>query len=65
MIIRYPVEDIVHDTYVRAIEKLDTLRQTNRTAVVAWLQRIAHRLVIDKIRRKQSDLVDGAQAGAI
>jgi len=62
---RYPVEDIVHDTYVRAIEKLDTLRQTNRTAVVAWLQRIAHRLVIDKIRRKQSHQVDGSQASAI
>lgn len=62
---RYPVEDLVQDTYVRAIQKLDTLQHTNRAAVTTWLQRIAHRLVIDKVREKQSQQVHGAEASAI
>mgnify|MGYP001819200504 CR=1 FL=1 len=62
---RYPMEDIVHDTYVRAIENLHTLRDSNRSNMIAWLERIAHRLVIDRIRQKQSKQTHGQEAHAL
>ena len=62
---RFAVDDIVHDTYVRAVERLDTLMDTRRASMIAWLQRIAHRLLIDKIRRKQNQQVNGREASAL
>jgi RNA polymerase sigma-70 factor (ECF subfamily) len=62
---RFAVDDIVHDTYVRAIERLDSLEDRRRPALLAWLRRIAHRLLIDTIRRKQTQQVNGHEVSAI
>lgn len=62
---RYPVEDIVQDTYVRALENLTSLEQRNTATLMVWLQRIAHRLVIDKVRQKESQQVNGQEASAL
>ena len=43
-------EDIMQDVFIKAISKLDTLRDTNRTR--AWLMQIARRKCIDYHRSR-------------
>lgn len=62
---RYAVSDIVHDTYVRAKSSLDSLQATDRAAIMRWLRRISHRLVIDFMRKKQTHTVNSAEASAV
>lgn len=45
-----PVEDLVHDVFVRAFEALDRLDE--RGALGPWLMRIAHNLAVDHLRRR-------------
>jgi RNA polymerase sigma-70 factor (ECF subfamily) len=59
---RYPVEDIVQETFLRALQKLDTLDYRNSSAMLGWLQTIAHRLVIDRIRKRDPQLINDSDA---
>lgn len=54
---RYPVDDIVQETALRAMQKLDTLDADHDRAILGWLQTIAHRLVIDRIRKRDPQLI--------
>ncbi len=45
--------DLVHDTYVRAIERGDQFRGGSLNA---WLRRILHNLAIDRIRRSSREI---------
>jgi RNA polymerase sigma-70 factor (ECF subfamily) len=50
-------EDLLGDLWVRVVERLSTFRQPPsgvEPAFAAWLYRIAHNLVIDSFRRKES-----------
>ncbi len=49
---RLPVDDLVQETFIRAWESLDAVRTESRQGLFVWLKRIAHRIVIDQIRRK-------------
>lgn len=44
-------EDIVHDTFIKAIKKVDTMEDERK--VGAWLKAIARRTAIDRLRREK------------
>jgi RNA polymerase sigma-70 factor (ECF subfamily) len=44
-------EDLTQDTYTRAIERIDQLRDPH--AALAWLYRIATNVVLDRLRRQR------------
>ncbi len=46
--------DLVHDTFVRALEKAD---QYQGGSLGAWLKRILHNLAIDRVRRSSREIV--------
>jgi RNA polymerase sigma-70 factor (ECF subfamily) len=54
---RYPVEDVVQETALRAMQKLESLDGDSDRAILGWLQTIAHRLVIDRIRKRDPELI--------
>lgn len=49
-------EDACHDAYVRAWERIDSLRGSNFTA---WVRRIAANRCYDELRRTRPDELDG------
>jgi len=53
------IHDLVQETFIRAWEKMDTLRDSRQ--VSAWLMRIAARLAYDFIRRKSRERVFRSQ----
>jgi RNA polymerase sigma-70 factor, ECF subfamily len=44
-------EDLTQDTYARAVERIDQLRDPQ--AALAWLYRIATRVTLDRLRRQR------------
>ena len=46
--------DLVHDTFVRAVERGDQYRGGS---LGAWLRRILHNLAIDRVRRSSREIV--------
>ena len=44
-------EDIVHDTYIRAVEKINTFK--GQSSLKTWLFAIASNLAKDNLRAKQ------------
>jgi RNA polymerase sigma-70 factor, ECF subfamily len=46
--------DLVHDTYLRAVERGDQYRGGSLSA---WLRRILHNLAIDRVRRSSREIV--------
>lgn len=47
--------DLVHDTYIRAIERSDQYR--GDAPLGAWLRRILHNLAVDRVRRSSKEIV--------
>ena len=48
-------EDLVQETFVRALEKLDTFR--GDASLATWLHRILHNRAVDLARRRREDPV--------
>ena len=46
--------DLVHDTFVRAMERRD---QFAGGSLGAWMRRILHNLAIDRVRRSSREIV--------
>ncbi len=54
----YLAQDVVQETFIKAYEKLDTLRDRSESGERAWLNRIAVNLCRDQMRSKWFRLVD-------
>ncbi len=56
-IVRDPglAEDVTQDTFLRAHERIDTLREPSRFA--PWVRRISVRLAVDTVRREQPEML--------
>lgn len=48
-------EDVTQDTFLRAHERIDTLREPSRFA--PWVRRISVRLAVDTVRREQPEML--------
>lgn len=53
-------EDLVQETFVRALEKLDTFR--GDASLATWLHRILHNRAVDLARRRREDPVEDVAA---
>ncbi len=58
---RIPVEDVVHETYVRAVEAMDNFEYRDATRLRAWLLAIARNHIRSCIRRKAPQFGDIAR----
>jgi len=50
---RYLAEDILQDTYLRAVEQIKNGNYANEGRIQLWLNRIAYNFSIDTLRKKQ------------
>jgi RNA polymerase sigma-70 factor (ECF subfamily) len=54
---RQDAEDLVQETYIRALRAFDTLRDRDR--IRAWLSQILSRLVLDRHRARRPEVASG------
>lgn len=58
---RLPVDDVVHETYVKAMEASSTFEYRGEASLRSWLFKIAQNVIRTKIRRKSPQLVEVAE----
>jgi RNA polymerase sigma-70 factor (ECF subfamily) len=62
---RFDTSDVVHDAFIKALQKLDTFRGTTEAELEAWLKRITGNVLIDLLKKNRRlpprprDEVDG------
>ncbi|MEA5022201.1 RNA polymerase sigma-70 factor (ECF subfamily) [Desulfitobacterium sp. LBE] len=56
-------EDLVQETFIRALNKLDTFR--HEASIIVWLNRIGYNLFLDHVRKKNPILIDDFEGQVI
>ncbi len=56
-------EDLVQETFIRALNKLDTFR--HEASIIVWLNRISYNLFLDHVRKKNPILIDDFEGQVI